>query len=69
MSEQDFSEAQLAAIRALAERPDLVKVLIEFGDNMKAARRVARWIAYLAGIAMFIAGFAYYVTGVTRNHG
>lgn len=65
----EFTSEEQAAFKALIERPDLVRLLMEFGENMSAARRVSKWAAYVAGVATAIAALAFYLTGIFRGHG
>lgn len=65
----DLTPEQMAAFKALMQRPDLVKLLMEFGENMSAARRFSKWIAWLAGIATAVAALVFYIVGIVRGHG
>ena len=68
MNLSDLTEEQIEAWRALAQRPDLVRLLLEFGENMAAGRRVLKWVGWLAGIATGIAAMSFYLHGIFFGH-
>ena len=51
---------------ALARRPDRLRTLVEFADNVAAGRRVLKLIAWLGAIATGAAALAYYLLAI-RN--
>ncbi|WP_298281283.1 hypothetical protein [Acidocella sp.] len=68
-AESELSAAELAVLRPLVVRPELLALLMEFLENMSAARRMAKWVAYFFGIITAIAGLLYYLAGIAGGRG
>lgn len=58
-------EQTMAALKTLT--PAQVRLLGEFAENMRAGRRVMKWIAWLVGAATGLAALVYYVTAILRQ--
>lgn len=67
--ESELSAQELVLLRPLVSRPELLVLLIEFLENMSAARRMAKWVAYFFGIVTAILAAAYYVVGILSGRG
>ncbi len=67
MDNHSLSPEELAILRMFAQRPKLVIRLLEFSENMEAAGRASKWIAWVAGVLTAIAGFLFYLMGIIHG--
>ena len=62
-----YTPEQIAALKILLARPDLMPLWLEFLENMSAARRVMKWIAWIGGFATGLAALLFYIRGALNG--
>lgn len=55
---------QAEALRPLLERPERVEILVNFLDNMLAAKQVSKIVAWAFGIFLAVLAALYYISSI-----
>lgn len=59
-----LSAEQTALLKSLLERPERMEILVNFIDNMLAAKQVAKIIAWAFGVFLAVLAACYYVASI-----
>lgn len=60
---------QAAALTPLLERPERMEILVNFIDNMLAARQVSKLIAWAFGVLLAVLAACYYIASIFGGKG
>lgn len=59
-----LSAAQAKILKPLLERPERMEILVNFIDNMLAAKKVSKIIAWSFGVLLAVLAACYYISSI-----